>query len=67
MGSLISKIHSIFASASAGFEKARKAANALSDYESRIAKLEDDLIQIKLMLAGVLALVALLVIRAFAS
>lgn len=67
VANILSKLYSAAVSAGAGVNTARRAANALADYENRFAKLERELGYIKLMLAGVLALLAIAIIKLFAG
>ena len=63
---MLSKTYDALVSAGAPEEKARAAAEELAAYETRFAKIEQDLAIIKWMLGFVIAGVASLIIKAFA-
>lgn len=67
MSALITRMAAVFGAAGAGVNTARRAANALANYDARFTRFEAELTQIKLMLAGALFLVSVLVIKAFAG
>jgi hypothetical protein len=66
MALMLSKTYDAFIAAGAPEEKARGAAEELAEYETRFAKIEQDLAIIKWMLGVVIAGVASLIIKAFA-
>jgi hypothetical protein len=66
MAMMLSKTYDALLSAGAPEEKARAAAEELAAYETRFAKIEQDLAIIKWMLGFVIAGVASLIIKAFA-
>jgi hypothetical protein len=66
MALMLSKTYDAFIAAGAPEEKARDAAEELAAYETRFAKVEQDLAIIKWMLGIVIAGVASLIIKAFA-
>lgn len=66
MALMLSKTYDAFIAAGAPEEKARDAAEELAAYETRFAKVEQDLAIIKWMLGMVIAGVASLIIKAFA-
>jgi hypothetical protein len=66
MAVMLSKTYDALVSAGAPEEKARAAAEELAAYETRFAKIEQDLAIIKWMLGFVIAGVASLIIKAFA-
>jgi hypothetical protein len=66
MAMMLSKTYDALVSAGAPEEKARAAAEELAAYETRFAKIEQDLAIIKWMLGFVIAGVASLIIKAFA-
>ena len=66
MALMLSKTYDAFIAAGAPEEKARGAAEELAAYETRFAKIEQDLAIIKWMLGFVIAGVASLIIKAFA-
>lgn len=66
MAMVLSKTYDALVSAGAPEEKARAAAEELAAYETRFAKIEQDLAMIKWMLGFVIAGVASLIIKAFA-
>ena len=66
MAVMLSKTYDALIAAGATKEKARAAAEELAGYESRFAKIRNDLAVLKWMLGVVIAGVASLVIKAFA-
>jgi hypothetical protein len=66
MALMLSKTYDAFIAAGAPEQKARDAAEELAAYETRFAKIEQDLAIIKWMLGVVIAGVASLIIKAFA-
>lgn len=66
MALMLSKTYDALIAAGAPEEKARGAAEELAAYETRFAKIEQDLAIIKWMLGIVIAGVASLIIKAFA-
>ena len=66
MAMMLSKTYDALVSAGAPEEKARAAAEELAAYETRFAKIEQDLAIIKWMLGFVIAGVASLIIKAIA-
>ena len=66
MAMMLSKTYDALVSAGAPEEKARAVAEELAAYETRFAKIEQDLAIIKWMLGFVIAGVASLIIKAFA-
>ncbi|HYZ40047.1 MAG TPA: hypothetical protein VE687_05380 [Stellaceae bacterium] len=66
MALMLSKTYDAFIAAGAPEQKAREAAEELAAYETRFAKVEQDLAIIKGMLGVVIAGVASLIIKAFA-
>jgi hypothetical protein len=66
MAMMLSKTYDALVSAGAPEEKARAAAEELAAYETRFAKIEQDLAIIKWMLGFVIAGVASLIVKAFA-
>lgn len=65
MATMISEVYDAFLEAGASQDKARKAAEALANYESRFAKIDADLTLLKWMLGFTFAGVMGLVLRAF--
>jgi hypothetical protein len=66
MALMLSKTYDALVAAGAPEQKARDAAEELAAYETRFAKIEQDLAIIKWMLGVVIAGVASLIIKAFA-
>ena len=66
MALTLSKTYDALVAAGAPEQKARDAAEELAAYETRFAKIEQDLAIIKWMLGVVIAGVASLIIKAFA-
>lgn len=62
---MISEVYDAFLDAGASQEKARKAAEALSSYENRFAKIDTDLAVLRWTTGFILAGVAGLVVKAF--
>ncbi|TDX66964.1 hypothetical protein EDE12_101503 [Methylosinus sp. sav-2] len=65
MSIMISEVYDAFVSAGAPEEKARRAAEALTVYESRFSKLENDMAVIKWMLGFVIALLFAVALKLF--
>src|SRR3954470_22109700 len=65
MATMISEVYDALMEAGASQEKARKAAEALANYESRFSKIDADLLLLKWMTGFVFAGVSGLVIKAF--
>ncbi len=65
MSTMISEVYEALREAGASDEKAKAAAQALADYESRFSRIEADLLVIKWMLGAVLAGVVSIVIKSF--
>jgi hypothetical protein len=66
MALMLSKTYDALLAAGAPEDKARGAAEELAAYETRFAKIEQDLAIIKWMLGFVIAGVASLIVKAFA-
>ena len=66
MALMLSKTYDALIAAGTPEQKAREAAEELAAYETRFAKIEQDLAIIKWMLGVVIAGVASLIIKAFA-
>ena len=66
MALMLSKTYDALIAAGAPEDKARGAAEELAAYETRFAKIEQDLAIIKWMLGFVIAGVASLIVKAFA-
>lgn len=62
---MISEVYDALLAAGAPEEKARRAAEALANYESRFTKIDADLLVLKWMTGFILAGVAGVVIRTF--
>jgi hypothetical protein len=62
---MISEVYDAFIAAGAPEEKARKAAEAIANYEGRFARIEADLLVLKWMTGTILGGVVALVIKAF--
>jgi hypothetical protein len=62
---MISEVYDAFVSAGAPEEKARRAAEAIANYETRFARIESDLAVLKWMTGTTLAGVVALVIKTF--
>ncbi len=65
MTTMISEVYDAFVAAGAPTDKAKKAAEAIANYETRLSRIDGDLKLLKWMIAFVLAGVAGLVIKAF--
>jgi hypothetical protein len=65
MSIMISEVYDAFVSAGAPEEKARRATEALTVYESRFSKLENDMAVIKWMLGFVIALLSAVALKLF--
>ena len=65
MSTMISEVYDALVAAGAPEDKARKAAEALANYESRFSKIDADLLVLKWMTGFILAGVAGVVIRTF--
>lgn len=62
---MISELYDALLDAGASQDKARKAAEAMANYENRFAKIDADLLLLKWMVGFILAGVTGLVIKAF--
>jgi len=65
MSTMITEVYEAFISAGADDEKAKAAARALADYESRFNRIDSDLRVLKWMVGAILAGVVSLVIKGF--
>ena len=65
MSTMISEVYDALVAAGAPEDKARKAAEALANYESRFSKIDADLLVLKWMTGFILAGVAGVVLRTF--
>ncbi len=65
MATMISEVYDALVEAGASQEKARKAAEALANYESRFSRVDADLLLLKWMTGFIVAGVGGLVIKAF--
>lgn len=65
MATMISEVYDALVAAGAPEEKARRAAEALANYDSRFSKIDADLLVLKWMTGFILAGVAGVMIRAF--
>lgn len=65
MATMISEVYDALVSAGAPEDKARSAAEALANYESRFSKVDADLLVLKWMTGFILAGVAGVVIKTF--
>jgi hypothetical protein len=65
MATMISEVYDAFISAGAPEDKARKAAEALANYDTRFNRIEPDLLVLKWMIGTILAGVAALVVKTF--
>ena len=65
MATMISEVYDAFIAAGAPEEKARKAAEALANYDTRFNRIEADLLVLKWMIGTILAGVVALVIKTF--
>jgi hypothetical protein len=62
---MISEVYDAFIAAGAPEDKARKAAEAVANYESRFSRIEADLLVLKWMTGTILGGVVALVIKSF--
>jgi hypothetical protein len=62
---MISEVYDAFIAAGTPEDKARKAAEAIANYESRFSRIEADLLVLKWMTGTILGGVVALVIKAF--
>jgi hypothetical protein len=67
VATMISEVYDAFIAAGAPEEKARKAAEAIANYESRFSRIEADLLVLKWMTGTILGGVVALVIKTFIS
>ncbi|WP_133511671.1 integrase [Candidatus Thiosymbion oneisti] len=65
MSTMITEVYEAFISAGADDEKAKAAAQALADYESRFNRIDSDLRILKWMVGAILAGVVSLIIKGF--
>ena len=65
MSTMISEVYDALVSAGAPEDKARSAAEALANYESRFSKIDADLLVLKWMTGFILAGVAGVVVKTF--
>lgn len=65
MSTMITEVYEAFISAGADDEKAKAAARALADYESRFNRIDNDLQVLKWMVGAILAGVVSLIIKSF--
>ncbi|WP_089725115.1 integrase [Candidatus Thiosymbion oneisti] len=65
MSTMITEVYEAFISAGADDEKAKVAAQALADYESRFNRIDSDLRILKWMVGAILAGVVSLIIKSF--
>ena len=65
MTTLIAEVYDAFLSAGAPAEKARAAAKAIADYDSRFNKIEADLLVLNWMTGAIVAGVLSLILKAF--
>lgn len=65
MATLLVEVYDAFKDAGASEDKARAAATALANYDSRFNKVEADMLVLKWMVGAILAGVASLVMKAF--
>lgn len=65
MTTLIAEVYDAFLSAGAPEEKARAAAKAIADYDSRFNKIEADLLVLKWMTGAIVAGVLSLIVKAY--
>jgi hypothetical protein len=64
---MISEVYDAFLAAGAPEDKARKAAEAIANYENRFSRIEADLLVLKWMTGTILGGVAALVIKSFVA
>ena len=62
---MISEVYDAFISAGAPEDKARKAAEALADYENRFTKIDSELVILKWMVGFAVALNVAILVRLF--
>ena len=67
MSTMISEVYDALLEAGASPEKARRAAEALANYETRFSKVDADLLLLKWMTGFILAGVSGLILQAFAA
>ena len=67
MTTMISEVYDALLEAGASPEKARRAAEALANYETRFSKVDADLLLLKWMTGFILAGVSGLILQAFAA
>ena len=67
MSTMISEVYDALLEAGASPEKARRAAEALANYETRFSKVDADLLLLKWMTGFILAGVSGLILKAFAA
>ena len=65
MATLLVEVYDAFKDAGASEDKARAAATAIANYESRFNKVEGDLLVLKWMTGAILAGIVSLVLKAF--
>jgi hypothetical protein len=65
MSMMMAEVYDAFLSAGAPEEKARKAAEALANYDSRFIKIETDIAVIKWMCGTILAAVMAVLLKTF--
>ena len=65
MATMVSEVYDALVEAGASQEKARKAAEAVANYETRFNRVEQDLLLVKWMLGVLIAGVASLILKAF--
>ena len=65
MSTMISEVYDAFLSAGAPEDKARKAAEALADYENRFTKIDAELVILKWMVGFAVALNVAILVRLF--
>lgn len=67
MTTMIAEVYDAFLAAGTPEDKARAAARAIADYESRFTRIEADLLLLKWMTGAIIAGIVSLVIKAFAT
>ncbi|EJW10576.1 hypothetical protein A33M_4263 [Rhodovulum sp. PH10] len=65
MTTMISEVYDAFVAAGAPEDKARRAAEAVANYEARFARIDADLLVLKWMTGTILGGVVALVVKAF--
>jgi hypothetical protein len=65
VATMISEVYDAFISAGAPEDKARKAAEALADYENRFTKIDSELVILKWMVGFAVALNVAILVRLF--